>query len=807
MVIYMTTYYNKQVAWVMPVLMIAAALSVLICLVLLAGSTASAGGTSRTDGMKDIGGHWAAAEIERALGAGYIRGFPDGSFRPDDPVSRAEFVTMLDGAFQVAAGQYKNIPKDVSRKDWFAKDVESALAAGFVSAYPDGTFRPREGVDRQDAARMLGKLLKLDGKGGLSFSDAGQIATGARPVVSGLVAAGIMSGYPDGSFRPKRIVTRAEAVVMINRALAFRSVTPVTDQLQVTRDIVNVRSGPGTGAPQIGQVHSGDVLQARAKNSENWYQIDYQGGSGWIAGWCVQVCQPASSASQPAPSGTTGATDRSTSSGTAGASDRSTSSGTTGAADRSTSPEADGSTSSPSPGGAAGATAASRGGLGALDVQVRQDSSGTTVDIAGAPGAACQWTEETDPQRLVVTVPGITVVRSPLEIDVGTGGLDKIITSLSDTALETATVVISFMASSAPLAYHTARGDSGDLLITVPPQIYQVQAGLVSDFVAINLWGTAPLKFQTSQVSDPSPGLAFDFTGFSLGPSLQSWQQQLHALGIVSLLLSQYEPDVVRLVAAGTRDVVATSDSGAGGRQLVVRLKAADITPTPANNASPDNGSFFYGIDLSPYPGDDAMQAWWDDSPFYYTGFYLGPAPYHPDVSFMDKRQVLLDQGWGLMPIYVGRQADSWYLNAPTGTADADDAVNLAASAGFPQGTTIFLDIETAWPLTDSYLDYVTAWVKEIQGKGYGAGIYCNADNAGQIRDALPGAVEFWAAHYTGHGLPSSTPSPAGSGVSFADAWQFSGDNLLTYGGYRLSVDLDTSVYTDPANRSTKPNK
>ena len=126
------------------------------------------------------------------------------------------------------------------------------------------------------------------------------------------------------------------------------------------------------------------------------------------------------------------------------------------------------------------------------------------------------------------------------------------------------------------------------------------------------------------------------------------------------------------------------------------------------------------------------MQAWWNNSPFYYTGFYLGPAPYHPDTSFMDERQVLVDQGWGLLPIYVGRQADSWNLDQ--GIEDGDDAVNLAASAGFPRNTVIFLDIETWSPLSYSYLSYVTDWVSEVESKGYIAGIYCYVDNASQIR-------------------------------------------------------------------------
>jgi hypothetical protein len=220
------------------------------------------------------------------------------------------------------------------------------------------------------------------------------------------------------------------------------------------------------------------------------------------------------------------------------------------------------------------------------------------------------------------------------------------------------------------------------------------------------------------------------------------------------------------------------------------------------------NGSaFYYGMDTSLYPGDAMMQTWWNASPFCYTGFYLAPAPYHPDSSWMSKREVLINQGWGFLPVYVGRQADSSYLDTATGANEADQAANLAKCAGFPCQTTIFLDIETPHPLTGKHLAYVVVWVNELRNKGYQAGIYCNAENAGQIKGALFGSVEFWVAHYIGCDLPSSIPSPVSSGASFAGTWQFSGDRTLSYGGYPIAVDLNTSIYTDPSTLSRNPIK
>jgi len=233
--------------------------------------------------------------------------------------------------------------------------------------------------------------------------------------------------------------------------------------------------------------------------------------------------------------------------------------------------------------------------------------------------------------------------------------------------------------------------------------------------------------------------------------------------------------------------------------------QATGSSSTPPGSSTSSKGASFYGIDLAEYPGDNVMQAWWDNSPFYYTGFYLGPAPYHPDTSFMDKRQVLVNQGWGLLPIYVGRQADSWSLDQ--GTEDGDDAANLAASAGFPSHTVIFLDIETSSTLSESFLSYVTDWVSEVESRGYLAGIYCFVDNTSQITGALPGNVQFWVSYYIGNDLPSPIPCPADSGASCASEWQCVGDTCLTYGGDSLDIDINTSAYTDPCTESVNVKK
>ncbi len=328
--------------------------------------------------FSDTSGHWAEAAIEQAAKSGYIKGYPEGTFRPDQRVSRAEFVAVLNAAFGVPKATSTAISfKDVSAKDWFAEAVRSAVAAGYASGYPDGTFRPYQSVTRVEAAVFLARVLNISGNAALKFADASQIDEWARPAVAALVEKGVLSGYPDGTFRPQRPITRAEAVVLVNSACGLSRSEPVIAYLLVTGSRVNIRSGPGTSYGIIGQVEEGDVLEAMGE-SNGWYKVRFQGKTGWIAGWLVEV--------------------------------------------HTTKPPA-------------------RGEPGTLDVRCKEDAGGVTVVITACEAAEFSWKELSGPQRLVVTVPGVTVVRTPSVISVNKAGLEKVTTSLQGSKAE---VVLSF---------------------------------------------------------------------------------------------------------------------------------------------------------------------------------------------------------------------------------------------------------------------------------------------------------------------------------------------------------------------------
>jgi cell wall-associated NlpC family hydrolase len=75
------------------------------------------------------------------------------------------------------------------------------------------------------------------------------------------------------------------------------TITKAAYELQVTENVVNVRSGPSKNKPEIGQARFGDVLLAKGRSSDNWYQVAFRTGTGWIAGWCVQTYRPSGKAS------------------------------------------------------------------------------------------------------------------------------------------------------------------------------------------------------------------------------------------------------------------------------------------------------------------------------------------------------------------------------------------------------------------------------------------------------------------------------------------------------------------------------
>ncbi|MEN6327244.1 MAG: S-layer homology domain-containing protein [Syntrophomonas sp.] len=164
--------------------------------------------------FKDIQGHWAEQNIMQMLPRGIIEGYPDGSFQPDQSVSRAEFTVLLVKAFKREAPNDPAFPDTINH--WARESIASAAAAGIVKGYSSERFGPDDLITREQMAVMLVKAAQLaELNGESSFSDNAMIAPWAKGSVLSAVKSGIIKGYPDNSFRPQGQATRAEAVTVI----------------------------------------------------------------------------------------------------------------------------------------------------------------------------------------------------------------------------------------------------------------------------------------------------------------------------------------------------------------------------------------------------------------------------------------------------------------------------------------------------------------------------------------------------------------------------------------------------------------
>lgn len=166
-------------------------------------------------------GHWAVEAIGFMADKGFLQGYPDGAFRPEAPITRAEFTALMVRVLGLTE-ESEDIYEDVRTAQWHYRAVATAYRHGLVSGYGAGRFGPDDPITREQAAAMLIRALNLqeeaDNSGALdSFKDAGDISSWARQAVARAVALKLIHGYPDQNFRPADSTTRAECAALLMR--------------------------------------------------------------------------------------------------------------------------------------------------------------------------------------------------------------------------------------------------------------------------------------------------------------------------------------------------------------------------------------------------------------------------------------------------------------------------------------------------------------------------------------------------------------------------------------------------------------
>lgn len=182
--------------------------------------------------FSDVKGHWAVSYIENLAAQGYINGYPDGTFKPDRTMTKAEFTTALIGCLGITPSTPTTNSYSDTKTHWARKYIEEAVARGILvpSESPQG-LGPDQDILRSQAAAMIVRALGLKVSAGTSqFTDRDDVERSLyRDHIKAAYDAGIISGFPDGSFAPFREMTRAQVCTVLVKMLDVKggTVAPV----------------------------------------------------------------------------------------------------------------------------------------------------------------------------------------------------------------------------------------------------------------------------------------------------------------------------------------------------------------------------------------------------------------------------------------------------------------------------------------------------------------------------------------------------------------------------------------------------
>jgi len=193
-------------------------IAIILSLVMAFGTFSTA--FAETSNGMDFEGHWAQTTIQKWIDESKISGYPDGSFKPDANITRAEFVKLVNGLIDFDTKG--NIAfNDVKTGDWYYDIVSIANEIGYISGYSDKQFGPNDNITREQAAAILSRIQYLgeNENAAKDFNDNSKISVWALGSVGAASEAGFIKGYDDGSFKPSNKLTRAEAVTMLDNVL------------------------------------------------------------------------------------------------------------------------------------------------------------------------------------------------------------------------------------------------------------------------------------------------------------------------------------------------------------------------------------------------------------------------------------------------------------------------------------------------------------------------------------------------------------------------------------------------------------
>lgn len=199
----------------------------------LGGGSAGGGGFSVTAepeeevpqviGFNDLNeSHWAYSSVMKMKSQNVISGYEDNSFRPDNTVTREEFVKMIISAMGYYDGSAECEFSDVSSGRWSYPYVASAVKRGLVNGIGENQFGATMNITREDAAVIIYRIIKDETDvSAPTFEDASEISSYAKEAVGTLYANGIVNGMSETHFAPKTLLTRAQTAVLVENVIKF----------------------------------------------------------------------------------------------------------------------------------------------------------------------------------------------------------------------------------------------------------------------------------------------------------------------------------------------------------------------------------------------------------------------------------------------------------------------------------------------------------------------------------------------------------------------------------------------------------
>ncbi|MDQ0274979.1 hypothetical protein J2S72_001003 [Peptoniphilus koenoeneniae] len=168
--------------------------------------------------------HWAEKGISNLVKKGILKGYGDNRFLPDNKIKRSEFVSILNESF----GFHKkaNVKfNDVEVGSWYYEGISIAVGENYISGYPDGSFRPNANITRAETAMLLYKIFTNENSEELNNKEEENkvdlkedVPSWAKDAIKFVISKGYMKGYPDGTFKVNNSITRAEVCSIINSA-------------------------------------------------------------------------------------------------------------------------------------------------------------------------------------------------------------------------------------------------------------------------------------------------------------------------------------------------------------------------------------------------------------------------------------------------------------------------------------------------------------------------------------------------------------------------------------------------------------